>query len=98
MLELLPLVQHAAQAVVAADSDTQAAVLTAKGLTTIGKGIAYGVAAGGAGIGIGLVFASAIQGIARQPEMSGPLQGLMYLGFAFIEVLALIGFLLVFVL
>jgi F-type H+-transporting ATPase subunit c len=61
-------------------------------LAPLAKGIAFGVAAGGAGIGIGMVFSSAIQGIARQPEQAGVLRGLTFLGFAFIEALALIGF------
>ncbi|MCK6488217.1 MAG: ATP synthase F0 subunit C [Planctomycetes bacterium] len=71
---------------------TTAAVQAAVDLAPLGKGLAFGIAAGGAGIGIGLVFASAIQGIARQPEQAGVLRGLTFLGFAFIEALALIGF------
>lgn len=89
-------VQAIASALPAVPSDDAAA--NAKALTAVGKGIAFGVAAGGAGIGIGLVFASAIQGVARQPEQAGNLRALMFLGFALIEALALIGFVLVFIL
>jgi len=37
------------------------------GLTAVGRGIVYGGAAIGPGIGIGLVVASAITAMARQP-------------------------------
>ena len=39
------------------------------GLTAIGRGIVYGGAAIGPGIGIGLVVGNAISAMARQPEM-----------------------------
>lgn len=94
MLELATLASTVAQMAVAAEATTTVA---AASMAPIGKGLAFGVAAGGAGIGIGLVFASAIQGIARQPEQAGVLRGLMFLGFALIEALALIGFVLAFI-
>ena len=98
MLDLLPFVQHAAQAVqTAAATDATTTAPAVANFAPIGRGIAFGVAAGGAGIGIGLVFASAIQGIARQPEQAATLRGLMFLGFALIEALALIGFVLAFI-
>lgn len=53
--------------------------------------IGYGLAAIGPGIGIGIVVGKALEGMARQPEMAGPLRTVMFLGIAFIEVLALIG-------
>ena len=53
--------------------------------------LAYGLAAIGPGIGIGLVVGNAIQAMARQPEMSGPIRTTMFLGIAFTEALALIG-------
>jgi len=55
------------------------------GNTLIASGIGVGVAAGGCGIGMGLVIASALQGIARQPEMQSKLQMNMFIGFALIE-------------
>lgn len=53
--------------------------------------IGYGIAALGPGIGLGIVIGKTIEGTARQPEMGGRLQTLMFLGVAFIEVLALLG-------
>jgi F-type H+-transporting ATPase subunit c len=66
------------------------------GLQSIGAGIAYGAAAIGPGIGIGLVVASAIEAMARQPEMQGTVRTTMFLGIAFTEALALFGFVLFF--
>jgi F-type H+-transporting ATPase subunit c len=67
------------------------------GLTAIGRGIVYGGAAIGPGIGIGLVVASAITAMARQPETSGQVRVTMFLGIAFTEALALFGFVLAFI-
>ena len=67
-----------------------------KGLAAIGKGIVYGAAAIGPGIGIGLVVGNAIQAMARQPEMQGTIRTTMFLGIAFTEALALFGFVLFF--
>jgi F-type H+-transporting ATPase subunit c len=63
-----------------------------KGLAEIGAGLAYGLAALGPGIGIGIIFGQAVSAIARQPEMSGQVRGLAFIGFALAEALALIGF------
>ena len=43
------------------------------GLKGLGGGIGAGLAAVGAGIGIGLIGGNAVQAIARQPEMTGPI-------------------------
>lgn len=64
----------------------------------IGKGLVYGLAAIGPGIGIGIVFGKAIEAVARQPEARGLVQPLMFLGFALVEALALFGFVLFFIL
>ena len=61
------------------------AAATFFGNTLIASGIGVGVAAGGCGIGMGLVISSALQGIARQPELLGKLQINMFIGFALIE-------------
>ena len=58
-------------------------------------GFAYGLAAIGPGIGIGLIFGSAIESMARQPEAAGMVRTTMVLGVAFTEALALIGFVVV---
>jgi F-type H+-transporting ATPase subunit c len=57
-----------------------------------GAGIAYGLAAIGPGIGIGYIVGQAVQAMARQPESAGQVQTTMFLGIAFTEALALIGF------
>ena len=53
--------------------------------------LTYGLAAIGPGIGIGLVFGHAIEGMARQPEATGQITAYMWIGFALTEALALIG-------
>ena len=58
-------------------------------------GFAYGLAAIGPGIGIGMIFGSAIEAMARQPEAAGMVRTTMFLGVAFTEALALIVFVVV---
>jgi F-type H+-transporting ATPase subunit c len=60
--------------------------------------IGYGLAAIGPGVGIGLIFAAYINGVARQPEARNTLQAIAILGFALAEALAIIGIALAFVL
>ena len=62
------------------------------GLSAIGAGLGYGLAAIGPGIGIGIVVGNAITAMARQPEAAGVARTTMFLGIAFTEALALIGF------
>lgn len=64
----------------------------------IGKGLVYGLAAIGPGIGIGIIFGKAIEAVARQPEARGQVTTMMYIGFALAEALALFGFVLFFIL
>jgi len=59
--------------------------------------IGYGLAAIGPGIGIGVVAGNAVQAMARQPEAAGMVRTTMFLGIAFTEALALIGFVLFFI-
>jgi len=63
-----------------------------KGLGAIGAGVGYGAAAIGPGVGIGIVVGNAITAMARQPEATGIVRTTMFLGIAFTEALALIGF------
>ncbi|MGH9124633.1 MAG: ATP synthase F0 subunit C [Acidimicrobiales bacterium] len=63
-----------------------------KGLGAVGAGIGYGAAAIGPGIGIGIVVGQAITAMSRQPESAGVARTTMFLGIAFTEALALIGF------
>ena len=53
--------------------------------------IGYGLAAIGPAIGLGILLGKVVEGTARQPEMAGRLQGIMWIGVGLIEVLALIG-------
>jgi F-type H+-transporting ATPase subunit c len=53
--------------------------------------VGYGLAAIGPAIGVGIVVGKTIEGIARQPELSGKLQGTMWIGIAFTEALAFVG-------
>lgn len=50
-------------------------IATVQGLSAIAAAIMFGCAALGAGIGIGLLTGKFIEGIARQPELSGMLLG-----------------------
>lgn len=59
------------------------------GFSVLSAGLGVGVAAAGCGVGVGLCVASALQGIARQPELSGKLLMNMMIGLAFIESLVL---------
>lgn len=57
----------------------------------MGAGIGAGLVAIGAGLGIGKIGAAAMEGMARQPEASGKIQGAMLIIAALIEVAALFG-------
>jgi F-type H+-transporting ATPase subunit c len=71
--------------------------LTDAGLASLARGLVFGLAAIGAAIGVGNVFSNAIQAMARQPETAATTRTTMFLGFALIEALALIGFVLAFI-
>jgi F-type H+-transporting ATPase subunit c len=80
----------------------EAVGLTDKAMALLGGGLAIGLGAGGGAIGIGILWSKGIEGIGRQPEAQGQLQGLMILGFALAEAQVLyalvVSFLLLFVL
>lgn len=58
--------------------------------------VGYGLSAIGPGIGVGIVFAAFIIGVARQPEARGILQGIAYIGMGLTEALAILGLVLAF--
>ncbi|AGI87855.1 ATP synthase F0 subunit C [Streptomyces albidoflavus] len=60
--------------------------------------IGYGLAAIGPGVGVGIIFGNGVQAMARQPEAAGLIRQNMLLGFAVVEALALIGFVVPFIL
>lgn len=76
----------------------EAAGLTNKGLALLGAGLAIGLGAGGGAVGIGILWSKGIEGIGRQPEARGILQGLMFLGFALAEAQVLYAFVVSFLL
>ena len=75
-------------------ADNESSVLATK---AIGGGIGFGLAAGLAGIGQGLVGSRAAEGAARNPGAAGTVQTLMIIALALIESLVLFALLIVFV-
>ena len=57
----------------------------------LGAAIGAGIAAIGAGLGIGKIGSSAMEGIARQPEMAGNIRTSMLIIAALIEGVALLA-------
>ncbi|GAA2002568.1 ATP synthase F0 subunit C [Brevibacterium samyangense] len=53
--------------------------------------VGYGLSAIGPGIGIGILVGKTVEGMARQPEVAGQLRTTMFLGIAFVELLAFLG-------
>src|SRR3982751_785696 len=78
----------------AAAGDNASTVSAAK---AIGAGIGFGLAAGLAGIGQGLVGSRAAEGAARNPGAAGTVQTMMIIALALIESLVLFALLIVFV-
>lgn len=68
---------------------------------TLAMAIAVGFGMIGPGIGVGLVAASALEAIGRNPEAAGKIQPLMFTGIVFAEALAIfalvVGFIVKFV-
>jgi F-type H+-transporting ATPase subunit c len=59
--------------------------------------IGYGIAAIGPGLGIGFLVGKSVESMARQPEAANLVRTTMFIGIAFVEALALIGFVLTFI-
>ncbi len=59
--------------------------------------IGYALATLGPALGVAWIFASVINGTARQPEARGAMMGTAWIGFAVVEALAIIGIALAFV-
>ncbi|MER7559402.1 ATP synthase F0 subunit C [Nocardioides sp. NPDC126508] len=60
--------------------------------------IGLGLSAIGPGVGVGLIFAAYVAGVARQPEAQSRLQAIAILGFALCEQFFIISLALAFVL
>ncbi len=78
--------------VLVAQADGQTAADAKNIAAAAGAGYAYGLAAIGPGIGIGYLVGKSVEAMARQPEAAGMVRTTMFLGIAFTEALALIGF------
>lgn len=68
--------------------ELEAAQAIATGLKYLGAGLAM-TGAIGAGAGVGLVVAGAVQGMARNPDAAGMIQSNMILGVALAEAVAI---------
>lgn len=60
-----------------------------EGLRWIAGGLAIGLGAIGPGVGVGLVFKGAIEAVARNPDASGQVQTLMYIGAGLAEAITI---------
>ena len=67
-------------------------------MSALGAGLAFGLAIIGVALGLGMVGSKTIESMARQPEMAGRLQTTMFIALGMIEAIALLGFVLAFVL
>lgn len=71
------------------DTTTTLAAVAVEGSLSV---IGYGIATLGPGIGLGILIGKTVEGMARQPEVAGQLRTTMFIGVAFVELLALLGF------
>jgi F-type H+-transporting ATPase subunit c len=60
-----------------------------EGITNIASALAIGLGALGPGLGIGILAAKAMEGIARNPEAAPKIQTAMILAIAFAEAVAI---------
>ncbi len=68
-----------------------AAALTDAGLKSLAIGLAGGLGAIGAGVGIGLIFKGVMESVTRQPEMRDEITQIQWLGFALTEAVFFYG-------
>lgn len=66
-------------------------VAAGAGISKLGAALGAGLAVIGAGVGIGKIGGSAMEGIARQPEVSGDIRMSMIIAAALIEGVALLA-------
>ena len=69
---------------------------TVSHLGQVSAAAGMGLSVVGLGIGVGLIFASFIQGIARQPELEGKLMVWTFVGFAIVEAMGIFSMLMCF--
>ncbi len=58
-------------------------------MESLAAGLAIGMAALGVSFSLAIVYFKTLDAISRQPDLLGPLRVLMFIGFAFIEAIAL---------
>ncbi len=58
---------------------------------SLAAAIVVGLGALGASLGIGLIVSKTLEGVARQPEIRGQLQTIMFIGVGLVEALPIIG-------
>ena len=88
-LATMALMMFDVNAALAAPEATEGAAAAAAGGGGIGGGLAAGLGAVGAGLGIGRIGGSAVESIARQPEMAGSIGTNMIITAALVEGVAL---------
>jgi len=69
-----------------------AAEAGSQGLGPIGKGLAMGLAGLGAALGMGKAATGGLEAIGRNPSAAGNIQTPMIIGLAFMEVVAVLAF------
>ncbi|HJE20318.1 F0F1 ATP synthase subunit C [Aliicoccus persicus] len=67
-------------------------------MNLLAVGIAAGLAALGASIGIGLIVSRTVEGVSRQPEARGPLMSIMFIGIGVVEAVPIIAIVISFML
>ncbi|MFC1617329.1 ATP synthase F0 subunit C [Candidatus Margulisiibacteriota bacterium] len=70
----------------------------ASGMAYLGAGLAMGLVGIGTALGLSGAYQKTIENIARQPELTGTFRTLMFIGFAFIEAIALYALVVAFML
>ncbi len=66
-------------------------------MEALAAALVYSIATLGPAAAIGVIVMKSVESVARQPESEGSVRGLMILGVAFVEALAILGFVLFFV-
>lgn len=92
----LPMLARAEEAVAAAN--TAVAAGEGNGLKTVGAALAIALPGVGAALGISRAAASGLEGIARNPGAAKEVQGSLLLSLVFMELIALLGFAMAFLL
>ena len=67
----------------------QIAQIDANAIKAIAMGFTAGFGVFGPGLGVGLLVSKALEAIGRNPEASGKIQAMMFMGIAFVEALAI---------